>query len=158
MTNNNRIKCPLCESQNCFEESIDETKSYLCVQCGYMSTSLYIPGSDTLKKAFETTTRLIQDLQYYDLERNLVWVPSVVNVPNKGMVVPEGDVGNWWWSYIPIIEIEESEKEQYPVPDKLGSFYEFRLVVDQKEMFHSSNGFMLAMEKMGMEIDRKVLL
>jgi hypothetical protein len=66
----------------------------------------------TLNK--ETMPELVKDLEFI-AEDNLVWYPSVINVPEKGILFPNGSSKDaWGWSVAPLIQIEEEEKSRFP--------------------------------------------
>jgi hypothetical protein len=110
----------------CFE-SYTEPKtheSYLCVQCGYMSLSLYKPGSDILKNMLDKSADIVGELQLEDKERDMVWLPSVLNMGEKGIIYPEGkDKSEWCWKFAGIKKLNEEEQKDYPIPNQDGKFY-----------------------------------
>ena len=121
------VTCNNCGSLRCFESYTEPRthESYLCVQCGYMSLSLYQPGSDILKNMLDKSADIIEELQLLDEDRNMVWLPAVLNMGEKGIIYPEGkDKSDWTWKYAKIKKLKEEEKKDYPVPDKEGEFYE----------------------------------
>ena len=82
----NKITCPVCYAEKmCIEESQGDFSSYMCFRCGYMSDSRFIEDSEHL----ENTPQVVLDLKQYDIERLIYWYPSVVNVPEKGVVYPK---------------------------------------------------------------------
>ena len=86
------IKCPICFSeQHCFEDTQEKFKSYMCFNCGFMSSSYYKKGTIQRKEHLESTAQLIRELEFFDEERDIYWYPSVVNMGPKGIIFPEGD-------------------------------------------------------------------
>ena len=87
-----KIKCPVCKSKaQCFDEYVveDNFHSYLCFRCGYTSNSKFKYGSDELLSSLEASPQLIIELQIADWERDIVWIPSVLNMGEKGIIFPE---------------------------------------------------------------------
>ena len=41
------VDCPVCyDTDSCFEDTQEKFKSYMCFNCGFMSSSYYIEGSE----------------------------------------------------------------------------------------------------------------
>ena len=81
-----KIKRPVCKSKaQCFDEYVveDNFHSYLCFQCGYTSNSKFKYGSDELLSSLEASPKLIIELQIADWERDIVRIPSVLNMGLK---------------------------------------------------------------------------
>ncbi len=90
------IDCPVCyDKDTCFEDMQDTFNSYMCFNCGFMSNSHYTEGNTD---KVESSTKLIQDLKFFDEERKIYWFPSVVNMGKLGIIYPEGSVDNWGWN------------------------------------------------------------
>jgi len=122
------IDCPICYDQDsCFEDFQEKFKSYMCFNCGFMSSSNYT--KDSVNK-IENTSKLVEDLKYFDEERKLYWYPSVVNMGKLGIIYPEGSVENWGWRFASVVSVDEHEKESYPILDKEGKFYTEKLDVE----------------------------
>ena len=146
-----KIKSPVDGSENCFRvftEPISDDH-YLCMTTGYMSTSHFKVGSVQLESELEKSPELVKALQQFDSERDIVWIPTILNIPEKGMIYPEGTIGNWKWCYASIVEISEEEQENYPVPDKEGEYYTSKLDVENSQKFNN-NKFYEACTAMGL--------
>ena len=140
------IDCPYCyDSDACFEDIQSEFKSYMCFNCGFMSSSYYtIDGASKI----ENTSKLVEELKFFDEERQIYWYPSVVNMGKLGIIYPEGSVDNWKWRFAVVVEVEEDEKESYPILDEEGKFYTEKLDVESAMEFGQYE-FMLACKAMG---------
>ena len=144
------IDCPICyDRDTCFEDIQEKFKSYMCFNCGFMSSSYY--KKDTVEEV-EGTVRLVDDLKFFDEEREIYWYPSVLNMGQKGIIFPEGNVKQWTWKYARVVEIPEEEQKQYPVPDKEGEFYKEKLDVENAETFGQYE-FLEACKKMGITME-----
>ena len=122
------IDCPICyDRDSCFEDFQEKFKSYMCFNCGFMSSSLYT--KDSVNK-IENTSKLVEDLKYFDEERKLYWYPSVVNMGKLGIIYPEGSIENWGWRFASVVSVDEHEKESYPILDKEDKFYTEKLDVE----------------------------
>lgn len=112
--NDNLTKCPHCGAEMCYEYEFPQYKQHMCFNCGYGSTSHMVKDSDFVKTSKETMPELIKDLEFVD-ENNLVWYPSVINIPEKGMLFPNGsNKENWGWSVAPLTPILDEEKDRFP--------------------------------------------
>ena len=145
-----QIKSPIDSSDKCFR-IFTEPKSkeqYLCMTTGYSSTSDFKVGSTELETELDNVPELVKVLQHYDEERDIVWIPTIMSIPGKGMIFPEGSVGNWKWCFAKIVEIPEEDREKYPIPDKEGEYFDSRLDIDGAEKF-ANNAFHKACIAMG---------
>ena len=144
------VDCPVCyDVDACFEDTQEKFESYMCFNCGFMSSSHYTKES---ADRVENTSQLVNDLKYFDEERKIYWFPSVVNMGPKGIIFPEGNVDQWVWKYATLIEIPKEEQEQYPIPDKDGEFYTEKLDVENAETFGQYD-FLEACKKMGITME-----
>ncbi len=142
------IDCPVCyNTDQCFEEIQETFSSYLCFSCGFMSDSRYLAGSPQLIENLKKSPQLIQEEQFEDKERGIVWFPSVINMGELGMIYPEGDSNYYHWRYARLVEIPEEDREKY-------GGYEKRLDVENAEMF-KQNEFLKACEAMGISKNLK---
>jgi len=138
-----KVTCKHCGGQRCYKEHTEigdgsKATSYMCVDCGYTTTSLNTDGSPTIEQYEETTAKLIKDLRWVD-DKNLVWYPIVLNFPNVGIIFPEGTSKlDWWWTTAPSVDVAEAEKTKYPVPGAEGQYYKKRVDMTKKEKFAST--------------------
>ena len=114
-----KTDCPLCSDMhdNCFVETteIDGNKfeSYICFACGMTTNSYLAFDSEKLEEYTKSHTKLMNDLKIFDKKRDLVWFPSVINMGEKGIIYPEGEINDWFWYYAKVIDVPEEEREQY---------------------------------------------
>ena len=144
------IDCPICYDRDaCFEDMQEEFKSYMCFNCGFMSSSYYTEdGLDRM----ENSTKLINELKFLDEVRQIYWYPSVVNMGTKGVIFPEGNTENWGWKYAEVVEVPEEEQKQYPIPGQDGEFYTEKLDVENAETYGQYE-FLDACKKMGITVE-----
>lgn len=149
-----KIVCPHCGSHNCFEETQtlpDDTKvkSYMCVGCGYTTTTLNVEGSPVVSEYEETTAELIKGLRWVDTNTNLVWYPIVLNFPSFGIIFPDGtSEQDWGWKAAPAIDIPEEEQKKYPIPGHKDAYYTKRIDMS-KGMNYPSDEFYAACKFLG---------
>ena len=143
-----KIKCPVCKSKSqCFDEYVveDNFHSYLCFRCGYTSNSKFKYGSDELLSSLEASPKLIIELQIADWERDIVWIPSVLNMGPKGIIFPEGTYEDWSWKYAKVVDISEEDREKYNGEEK-------RLDVESANIY-GQHEFLKACKDMGIVED-----
>lgn len=114
------VDCKRCGGNACYEQVLtpDEIKdtitTWLCMGCGFTTSTLMTKGSKVVKDAIETAPELYKDLLFEDTSGN-IWLPSTLTLPGKGMVFIDGvDKQNWKWAAAKAIEILEEEKNKYP--------------------------------------------
>ena len=112
--NDNLVKCPHCEAEMCYEYHNPQYIQWMCFNCGYGSTSHMVKDSDFVKSSKEVLPELIKDLEFTD-ENDFVWYPSTINVPEKGILFPNGNnKDNWMWAVAPLTPITKEEKSRFP--------------------------------------------
>lgn len=134
----------------CFESTDPKTgiTSYLDYQTGYTSNSKLVIESEYVNQAEANQPKLVTELSVKDLLRNIVWYPSVINIPMQGMIFPMGTVEEWMWEVMKVRDVTEEEKEKYPMPEKEGEFFKTILDVKGKLNF-SKHKFMDALKSIG---------
>ena len=146
-----RTDCPLCKDlhHNCFVEqtTIEEKpfESFICFQCGMTSNTYLAFDSEKLEEYTESHSQLMNDLKIFDNERGIVWFPSVINMGEKGIIYPEGEVSNWNWYYADVVDIPEDKRNDF-------DGHERRLDVENAQKFGQFE-FMDACKAMGIVKD-----
>ena len=151
---------PVCNSDACYESEFTTAdgpiKTWLCMTSGYTSNTTITLDSEALKQTLELTADLIKDLRQ-DHEppgggEVLAWFPTVITMPDKGMLFPEpvkNEPKNWQWTVVKAIPILEEEKEKFPDPRNPGTFYKNKM--DMKNLKrYDKLCFMDAAEELGM--------
>lgn len=140
-------KCPVCKSNNVLVEDLiiedKNTKSYLCIKCGYTSNSEYVINSEIMKKMINQNqySQTLFDLHIYDEDTGLYWFPMIL-LTKHGAIFPEGTHDDFKWSYVPIIDIEEENREE------ISEKYTRRFAVELKEQ-SDKFGFLEICKKLG---------
>jgi hypothetical protein len=110
------VECKRCSGNACYEQQLIEQNvtTWLCMGCGFTTSTLMVKGSKVVNDAIETAPELYKDLMYEDQSGN-VWLPSTITLPAKGMVFIDGvNKTNWKWAAAKAVEILEEEKSKYP--------------------------------------------
>ena len=104
--------CKRCGSNACYEQQINEqVKTWLCMGCGFTSSTLMTEGSEPIKNILDTSPELYKDLMHKD-EDERIWVPSTITLPNKGMVFLDGtSAKDWRWAAVKAVPLEEGDKK-----------------------------------------------
>lgn len=145
----NMVKCGVCGGDACYHtQGENNFESYMCFTCGYSTSSHLKVGSQLVEQTRQSSAELIKDLEK-EID-GFHWFPTVMNIPEQGIVFPDGvNKEEWKWAAMMSVPVKEEEKEKYPVPGKKGEFYTHRL--DNTTMVHYGQfEFMDALEKIGM--------
>lgn len=135
-TLDNLTVCERCGGDACYVQEINSTiTNYMCYSCGFITNTLMTSGSEFLQAQSEILPELYKDLFYTDA-KGKVWMPSTINVPDKGMVFANGtNTQNWKWAAVKAVPIKEEEKHKYPIPGKSGQFYKNRMDMSTMKEF-----------------------
>lgn len=121
--------CFLCEEHSLHVMGTEEAQVMQCINCGYTTTSKFI-GT---KKTNEEFQKLSEDMKKWSKEENgRIWIPSIITLP-IGMLYPIDVKDKMKWSFAPMVEIPEEEKENYPNPQ--GGFYERKIDTDNPRIY-----------------------
>ena len=124
----NLIICDRCGSDACYVDEVNQDiKTHFCYGCGFQTNSLMVEGGEFYEQQKEVLPELYKDLFYTD-GKGKIWMPSAINVHEKGMVFANGaNIRDWNWSAVKAVPVTEEEKEKYPIPGKKGQYYEWRM-------------------------------
>jgi len=132
----NLIECDRCGSDACYMQEVNhEVKNYQCYGCGFITNSLLVEGSQFFEDQMELLPSLYKELMGED-KNGKIWMPSTVNMPSLGMIFANGKSGaNWKWAAVLAVPVKDEEKEKYPIPNKEGEFYEWRMDMETMKEF-----------------------
>ena len=160
LTKDKLVNSPICDSNACYESEFKTQdgviKTWLCMTSGYTSNTTMTLDSEGLKQTLELTADLIKDLRQDHIPpgggEKLAWFPTVITMPDKGMIFPEPlakEKKDWGWTVVKAIEIPKDEQHKYPDPRNPGTNYTKRM--DMKNLKHYGKlEFMDAAEELGM--------
>jgi len=135
--------CSRCGSNACYEQHIDDHNvTWLCMGCGFTTSTYMTSDSPAVANYKETSPELYKDTLYTD-RQGRVWIPSIITLPERGMVFLDGtDEQNWKWCGMKAALIKEDERSKYPT--------EQTHKMDNSSMKHfEKNSFMDALEYIG---------
>lgn len=115
----NLITCDRCGSDACYVQEVNENvKLHFCYGCGFQANTAMIRNSEFLQQQMEVLPELYKELMGED-ENGLIWMPSMVNIPDKGMVFADGSkASNWAWGAVKAIPMPEKEKAKFKTKGK----------------------------------------
>ena len=162
-TQDKLVNSPVCDSNACYESEFQTEdgiiKTWLCMTSGYTSNTTMTLDSEALKQTLELTADLIKDLRQDHVPpgggEKLAWFPTVITMPDKGMIFPEPIKDDWMWTVVKAIDIPKEEQDKYPDPRNPGTFYKKRMDMKGKKTFMNLE-FMDAAEELGMFNKQKV--
>ena len=130
------VVCDRCGSDCCYVQEVNhEVKNYQCYGCGFITNSLLVEGSQFFEDQMELLPSLYKELMGED-KNGKIWMPSTVNMPSLGMIFANGKSGaNWKWAAVLAVPVKDEEKEKYPIPNKEGEFYEWRMDMETMKEF-----------------------
>lgn len=120
--------CKRCGSDACYTQEVTpDITNQFCYGCGFQTNTLMKEGEEFFEQQKELLPELYKDIIYKD-EDGQMWMPSMINVPDKGMVFANGtDSTNWKWAAVKAVVVTEEEKHKYPIKGKKDQYYEFRM-------------------------------
>ena len=153
------VNSPICDSNACYESEFQTQegtiKTWLCMTSGFTSNTTMTEDSEELKFTLEHTADFIRDLRQ-DHEppgggEVLVWLPTAITLPNKGMIFPEPIKGenDWGWTVVKAIPIPEEDQYKYPDATNPGTNYKYKMDMKNLKRFDKLC-FMDAAEELGM--------
>mgnify|MGYP003117338502 FL=1 len=110
-----KITCPNCLSdKHCFEEDVNNVenfKSYMCFNCGFTSNTSFKKDSEVLNELLNKSTQLVRDVQFFDYDRKITWIPTTLNMGKLGIIFPEGTKTNWNWKLAEVRKLSPEEQK-----------------------------------------------
>jgi hypothetical protein len=122
----NLTTCNRCGSDACYVQEVNEqVKLHFCYGCGFQANTAMTRDSEFLQQQMEVLPELYKELMGED-ENGTIWMPSVVNIPDKGMVFADGTgQGNvWGWAAVKAVLMSEEEKAKFK---EKGKEYDYKM-------------------------------
>ena len=121
--------CFLCGEKSLHVAGKEESQVMQCINCGYTATSR-LTGTKETNEEFQ---KLGEDMKNWAKEENgHIWIPSIITLP-VGMLYPTDFENNMKWSFAPMVDIAEDERENYP--NGSGGFYERKIDTDNPRIY-----------------------
>jgi hypothetical protein len=108
-------ECTRCSSDACYSQEVTKDINIeMCYGCGFQSNSIIKKGNDFFNQQFENLPELYKELMDEEEETGKVWMPTIINLKDKGMVFADGTGrDNWRWAAVKAIPVLEEELEKY---------------------------------------------
>jgi hypothetical protein len=121
----NLTTCNRCGSDACYVQEVNEqVKLYFCYGCGFQANTAMTRNSEFLQQQMEVLPELYKELMGED-ENGTIWMPSVVNIPDKGMVFADGPNGQQWqWAAVKATLMSDEEKTKFK---EKGKEYDYKM-------------------------------
>ena len=121
----NLTTCDRCGSDACYVQEVNQdVKLHFCYGCGFQANTAMKRDSEFLQQQMEVLPQLYKELMGED-ENGTIWMPSVVNIPEKGMVFADGSNGqNWRWAAVKATLMSEEEKTKFK---EKGKEYDYKM-------------------------------
>jgi hypothetical protein len=121
--------CFLCEEKALHVAGTEESQVMQCINCGYTTTTKFT-GTKETNEEFQ---KLGEDMKNWAVESNgKIWIPSIITLP-IGMLYPINVKKELKWSFAPMVEIPEEERENFP--NEHGGFYERKIDTDNAVVY-----------------------
>ncbi len=142
----NLTTCERCGSDACYVQEVNQdVKLYFCYGCGFQANTAMKRDSEFLQQQMEVLPELYKELMGED-ENGTIWMPSVVNIPEKGMVFADGSNGqNWRWAAVKATLMSEEEKTKFK---EKGKEYDYKMDMTTLQHF-SERDFIEALSYIG---------
>ena len=142
----NLTTCDRCGSDACYVQEVNQdVKLHFCYGCGFQANTAMKRDSEFLQQQMETLPELYKELMGED-ENGTIWMPSVVNIPDKGMVFADGPNGQQWqWAAVKATLMSEEEKTKFK---EKGKEYDYKMDMTTLKHF-SERDFMEALTYIG---------
>lgn len=112
-------ECSRCGSDACYTQEVTkDIKIELCYGCGFQSNSLMKKGSEFFNEQWEVLPELYKALMDEEEETGKIWMPTTINIKDKGMIFADGTGrDNWAWAGVKAVPVSKEEKEKYKGED-----------------------------------------
>ena len=142
----NLTTCDRCGSDACYVQEVNQdVKLHFCYGCGFQANTAMKRGSEFLEQQMEVLPELYKELLGED-ENGTIWMPSVVNIPDKGMVFADGPNGQQWqWAAVKATLMSEEEKTKFKAK---GKEYDYKMDMTTLQHF-SERDFIEALSYIG---------
>jgi hypothetical protein len=130
----NLTTCDRCGSDACYVQEVNQdVKLHFCYGCGFQANTAMKRNSEFLQQQMEVLPELYKELLGED-ENGTIWMPSVVNLPDKGMVFADGPNGQQWqWAAVKATLMSEEEKAKFK---EKGKDYDWKMDMSTMMHFH----------------------
>lgn len=107
--------CTRCGSDACYSQEVTKDISIeMCYGCGFQSNSVMKKDSQFLKEQMETLPELYKELIDEEEETGKIWIPTTINIKDKGIIFATGTGRNdWKWAGVKAVKVKKKDREKY---------------------------------------------
>lgn len=139
------VVCPKCGSNVCYAQRVEDEETWICMTCGFTSTTLMKEGTETEKAVSERQPRLYQDLRFVDKD-GYVWYPAVLSQSETGMVYLDGtSKEDCKWVAVPLVIIPRPRRRELIKRGKLTKDQKYLADHSNRKEFSFDQGFIEAL-------------
>ncbi len=106
--------CPKCGVNECYKENYNKEEIQFCLGCGYRTSEKNHVKYFEFQSTIINLDSKIKDMVWKDSKTGLYWFPSSFDIKGKGVLYPEGKLGDIKYIYMPMIRLDDEEKKRYP--------------------------------------------
>lgn len=112
MNHDKIIDCPKSGGDLCYKTEINkDITNYYSLSCGFWTNTLMKDGSDFYNQQIEILPELYKDLAWEDPKTKMIWIPTTINIADKGMVFANGsNADEWNWAAVKAVELKKEEE------------------------------------------------
>lgn len=144
------VTCPRCGSNVCYAQRVGDDETWLCMTCGFTSTTLMYGGSETEQQVSERQPQLYKDLKFVD-QAGYVWYPTVISQPETGMVYLDGtSKDDCRWVAVPLVLIPRPKRRSLVRKGLLGKDQKYLADHKNSRAFDFEQGFIEALSYLNM--------
>ena len=105
------INCPKSGGDLCYKVEINkEITNFLSLSCGFWTNTLMKEDSEFYNEQLSTLPELYKDIAWKDPDTDFIWIPNIINIPDKGMVFANGPgADEWSWAAVKAVKLEEGD-------------------------------------------------
>lgn len=106
--------CGCCGSDACYETHIDDRiTTWFCFSCGFQTNTLMTSGSQFLDEQMRSLPMIYKSLAGED-ESGKVWIPTYINVEDKGTIFANGNTtDNWGWTAFKHVPVTKEDGDKF---------------------------------------------
>ena len=101
-------ECTRCGSDACYTQEVTKDINIeMCYGCGFQSNSIIKKGNEFFNQQFENLPELYKELMDEEEDTGKIWMPTIINLKDKGMVFADGtNRDNWRWAAVKAIPVK----------------------------------------------------
>lgn len=140
--------CNRCGGDAAYKQEItDSIYTIQCFGCGFCVNSAMKKDTEFFKEQMKTLPELYKELMGED-ESGLIWMPTIINQPQIGMIFANGTSGkDWKWAAVKAVPVKEEEKEKFKKKD--GTYFEMKMDMESMKSFEEKD-FLEALDYLGL--------